>query len=150
MNSFSKKISKTIRSQTEQLIEAREFVSEAAREFGFADEDVANIALAVDEACTNIIKHAYQYARDKEIQISVLRNKETFEILIADEGKSFNPGDVRPPNLKQHLGQYRKGGLGVYLMKRLMDKVEYSFIPGRKNEVRLTKVLSHTPTVARR
>jgi serine/threonine-protein kinase RsbW len=61
-----------IESRTERLIAVREFVSAAARSFGFNDEDVSKIALAVDEACTNIIKHAYQFDPKKTIN-STLR-----------------------------------------------------------------------------
>ncbi|MGB2867155.1 MAG: ATP-binding protein [Bacteroidota bacterium] len=150
MNSAGKKISKTILSRTDHLLEVREFVSEAARQCGFGDEEVANIVLSVDEACTNIIKHAYQFAPDQKIQIDVLRGKDSFEVRITDSGKPFDPEIIRPPDLKQHLGHYRRGGLGVYLMRRLMDKVEYSFKPGKKNEVRLVKFLSGTPSEVRR
>lgn len=142
MARYQKTISKTILSRTDNLLEVREFVSDAARQFGFADEEVANIVLAVDEACTNIIKHAYQYAPDKEISISILRNDGAFEIKIIDEGKDFNPNELRAPDLRQNLSQHRRGGLGVYLMKKLMDKVEYNFSSGRKNEVSLTKYLT--------
>jgi anti-sigma regulatory factor (Ser/Thr protein kinase) len=45
--------------------------------------------------------------------------------------------------LKEHLGHFRRGGLGVYLMKKLMDKVEYKFQPGKRNEVRLVKYRSN-------
>jgi len=142
MEHFPKKITKTILSRTDNLLEVREFVSDAARQFGFADEDVANIVLAVDEACTNIIKHAYQYAPDKEISISIHRNNGAFEVKIIDEGKNFNPTELRAPDLRQNLSEHRRGGLGVYLMKKLMDKVEYNFASGRKNEVSLTKYLT--------
>lgn len=139
---MAKKISKTIPSRTDQLLEVRDFVSEAARQFGFAEEDVANIVLAVDEACTNIIKHAYQYAPDKEILIAILRTDGTFEVRIKDRGKSFNPDALKAPDLKRNLSHHRRGGLGVYLMKKLMDKVEYNFESGTSNEVSLTKYLS--------
>jgi serine/threonine-protein kinase RsbW len=132
-------ITKRIPSRTENLLEVREFVGSAARSFGFSDEDIANIVLAVDEACTNIIKHAYQYAGDKEIEVSILPSNRSFEIRIFDNGKSFDPSTLRPPDLKEHIGHHRRGGLGVYLMKRLMDKVEYNFNPGKRNEVRLIK-----------
>ena len=135
-------ISKTILSQTDNLLEVREFVSDAARQFGFNDEDVANIVLAVDEACTNIIKHAYQYAPDKEISIDIVRTNGAFEVRIKDKGKNFDPDALRVPDLKQNLSQHRRGGLGVYLMKKLMDKVEYNFVSGMNNEVSLVKYLA--------
>ncbi len=142
--------SKRILSRTDNLSEVREFVGEAARAFGFAEEDAANIVLAVDEACTNIIKHAYQYATDKEIEVALLQQPGTFEIRIYDNGRSFDPSTIRQPDLKEHIGHRRRGGLGVYLMKKLMDKVEYSFHRGKRNEVRLIKYLSKHSTIAER
>ncbi|HEY6952672.1 MAG TPA: ATP-binding protein [Bacteroidota bacterium] len=142
MTQFAKKISKTVLSRTDNLLEVREFVSDAARQFGFNDEDIANIVLAVDEACTNIIKHAYQYAPDEHIDIAILRNNGAFEIRIRDTGRNFDPESLRAPDLKRNLTHHRRGGLGVYLMKKLMDKVEYNFAPGHSNEVSLTKYLS--------
>jgi serine/threonine-protein kinase RsbW len=134
-------ISKKFLSRTEQLEEIRIFVSNAARQFGFADEDISKIMLAVDEACTNIIKHAYQNSPDKEIDIHVIREGKTFEVRIFDNGKSFDPALLRNPDLKEYLVRHRRGGLGVYLMKKLVDDVEYNFLPGHANEVRLTKYL---------
>jgi len=134
-------VSRTIKSKTEHLLDVREFVSSAAQRLGFSDEETSKIVLAVDEACTNIIKHAYQYDPNKEIRISINTTKGALEILIEDEGKSFNPLTVKPPDLKQHLKQFRRGGLGVYLMKTLMDEVEYNLNPGKKNVVRLLKYL---------
>ncbi len=131
-----------IESRTERLIAVREFVSEAAREFGFGDEDVSKIALAVDEACTNVIKHAYQFDPNRDISVTVKRKNSAFEVTIMDTGAGFDPGRVHAPDMKEYLTHFRKGGLGVYLMKSLMDKVEYEIEPGKRNEVRLTKFLS--------
>jgi serine/threonine-protein kinase RsbW len=142
--------SKRILSRTDNLIEVREFVGGEARAFGFSEEESANIMLAVDEACTNIIKHAYQYATDKEIEVSIIPKNLTFEIRIFDSGRSFDPATIRQPDLKEHIGHRKRGGLGVYLMKKLMDKVEYNFHRGKRNEVRLTKYLSNASTVAER
>lgn len=144
-----KKISKTIQSRTDRLLEVREFVLDAARQFGFSEEEASKIVLAVDEACTNVIKHAYQNAPDKTIHIEISRENEAFQVSIKDEGKSFNPTTLKNPDLKQHLSHFRRGGLGVYLMRTLMDKVEYNFAPGRKNEVRLIKFLTPSESSSR-
>ncbi len=138
---MSKTLTHTIKSRTENLLEVRDFVSSVAQDVGFSEEETSKIVLAVDEACTNIIKHAYQYDPNHEIRISARSTKSAFEILIEDEGRSFNPLSVKPPDLKQHLQQFRRGGLGVHLMKTLMDEVEYNLTPGKKNIVRLTKYL---------
>ena len=141
---------KRILSRTDHLLEVRDFVGEAARAFGFSEEDTANIVLAVDEACTNIIKHAYQYAADKEIEVTIYQEKGSFEVRIFDSGRPFDPSKIRQPDLKKHLGHRKRGGLGVYLMKKLMDRVEYNFHRGKRNEVRLIKFLSNPSTMAQR
>lgn len=131
-----------IDSKTEELVAVREFVSGAAREFGFQDEDVSKIALAVDEACTNIIKHAYKFDPTKHISVSIRHRNGAFVIVIVDTGKAFDPQGVRTPDMQEYLTHYRRGGLGVHLMRSLMDKVEYDISPGKQNEVRLTKYLN--------
>ncbi|MCU0452065.1 MAG: ATP-binding protein [Bacteroidetes bacterium] len=150
MSRFPRSITTTVRSSTDHLREVRHFVEAAARQFGFVDEDVSNIVLAVDEACTNIIKHAYGGSSTGEIRVTVIREGTSFEVQIHDQGRPFDPESIHPPNLKQHLSEYRRGGLGVYLMRRLMDQVEFSIHPGRPNEVRLVKYLgspsAHTGT----
>ncbi|MBI5464576.1 MAG: ATP-binding protein [Ignavibacteriales bacterium] len=150
MVSYSRKIAIRIQSRTENLQQVRNFVAEAAREFGFSDDETSNIVLSVDEACTNIIKHAYQFATDRHISIDILRERNSFEVRIQDNGKPFDPESIRTPDLKEHLSHYRRGGLGVYLMRRLMDRVEYNFVPGKVNEVRLVKNLSPASMPVRR
>jgi serine/threonine-protein kinase RsbW len=130
-----------IESRTERLIAVREFVSGMAREFGFGDEDVSKIALAVDEACTNIIKHAYKYEPGHTISVVVRGRNGAFEVAIRDTGRKFNPAAITSPDMRDYLEHYRRGGLGVYLMKSLMDSVEYDIKPDSVNEVRLTKYL---------
>jgi serine/threonine-protein kinase RsbW len=130
-----------IQSQTEKLNLVREFISDAARKFGFDDESVNKIALAVDEACTNIIKHAYEFAPNREIELTVTTNDGKFEIVITDRGKSFDPQTIKVPDMHEYLTHYRKGGLGMHLMRSLMDKIEYKTYPAKKNEVRLIKYL---------
>ncbi len=128
-----------IESRTDRLIAVREFVSDAARQFGFNDEDVSKIALAVDEACTNIIKHAYRYDPNRNITITIHGENTAFQVVITDTGLQFHPESIHSPDMREYMKHYRKGGLGIYLMKSLMDKVEYHMEPGKPNEVRLTK-----------
>ena len=134
-----KKETLKIDSRTDQLVAVREFVSRAAVASGFNEEDVSKIALAVDEACTNVIKHAYEYDAKKKIDVIVQTNNGEFEVSIIDTGKQFNPNGLKTPDMKEYLSKFRRGGLGVYLMKSLMDRVEYDIEPGKRNQVRLIK-----------
>jgi len=135
-----------INSSTERLHKVREFVSDAARKFGFEDESISKIALAVDEACTNIIKHAYGYSPDQEIEITIRTKNSEFEIVISDNGKSFDPSTVKLPDLRDYRTKYRKGGLGMYLIYSLMDEVNYNRSRDNRNEVHLVKHLRYKLT----
>lgn len=129
----------TIPSKTEKLRYVREVVSDAARRSGFDEESVNKIALAVDEACTNVIKHSYEFAPDKRIDISIAADDGMFEVVITHGGKMFDPQAIRPPDMREYMAHYRRGGLGMHLMRSLMDKVEYKRISEKKNEVHLIK-----------
>lgn len=143
MSKSTKNISKPLKlkiySKTESLVEVRNFVSEEALNFGFDEETVNKIVLAVDEACTNIIEHAYKYVPDKIIEIEVRLNSEKFEVKLTDYGISFDPEAIKTPDIKSYIMKYRKGGLGMYLMKSLVDNVEYNVNQNRRNTVRLIK-----------
>ena len=128
-----------ILSHTKNLSLVREFISDAAQKFGFDEETTNKIVLATDEACTNIIRHAYHNADDKLIELFVDMKNNTFEVVIIDYGDSFNPANVKTPKLPDYIKHYNKGGLGMYLMRSLVDKVEYKVEPGKKNLVRLVK-----------
>ena len=131
----------TISSRTGNLEALRDFVADGASRFGFNPELAGKIALAVDEACTNIIKHAYGFATDRSIEIQLNERGDEFEIVIQHDGESFNPENVSTPDMKEYLSQYRRGGLGIHLMRSLMDRVEYSTTDDQRSQVRLVKTL---------
>ncbi len=133
------KLHLTIQSTTEQLSLVREFVSDAARHCGFDEESTGKIALAADEACTNVIKHAYEYMPNKKIDIRVRYGNGVFEIIITHQGKTFDPQAIKPPDMREYLTHYRRGGLGMHLMRSLMDRVEYKNLPDKRSEVHLVK-----------
>lgn len=128
-----------VKSRTENLSSIRDFVSSAASEVNISKDIIENIILAVDEACTNIIKHAYKYSPDGEIIIKIKPSKSKFEIKILDYGLTFEPDKIPEPDLQKYYRQRRVGGLGIYLMRTLMDEVKFSTVPGKYNEVSLVK-----------
>lgn len=128
-----------VKSRTENLSQIRDFISDKASETGISNDDVENIMLAVDEACTNIIKHSYKSHPDGEIIIKVEHNSDKLLITIIDYGSSFDPLIVPDPDLQKYYRDGRVGGLGMYLMKSLMDDVKYETVPGKYNQVLLSK-----------
>ena len=131
-----------VKSTTANLSKIREFMKETAHECGFSDDVIGKIILAVDEACTNIIKHAYKYSPNGNIHISIKFADTKFEISITDEGLHFNPVMVPEPDIQEYYKQKKVGGLGVFLIKKLMDEVTYHTLTGNKNQVVLVKYLN--------
>lgn len=138
-----------VKSKTEHLSLIRDFVSTAAIDAGVQPDVVENIILAVDEACTNIIKHAYQSFPDGELIIKTKSTLSRFVVSITDYGKSFEPEIIPEPDLQKYYRQKRVGGLGMYLMKTLMDDVKYVSVPGKYNEVLLSKNIKMAQSNAR-
>lgn len=131
-----------VKSKTDNLSVIRDFISSNALEAGISAEAIDNIMLAVDEACTNIIKHAYKSYPEGEIIIKVKYDNKKITILIIDYGKTFDPTTVPKPDLKKYYKEHKVGGLGIYLMRTLMDDVEYTTVPGKYNQVLLSKKIS--------
>ncbi len=131
-----------VKSKTENLSLIRDFVSSKAEAAKFSREEIENIMLAVDEACTNIIKHAYKSNPDGKINIKIEYNSDKFVITIEDYGRSFDPEKVPVPDLPRYHCEKKVGGLGIYLMKTLMDDVKYISVPGKYNRVILSKNFS--------
>ena len=117
----------------EYLDEIREFVGDIARASGFGDKDIYNIQLAADEAASNIIEHAYEGVNDGQLEISCGMKDGAILIVMVDHGESFDPSAIPLPDLKADLSERKIGGLGIFLMRKLMDEVHYE--AGRKGNV---------------
>jgi serine/threonine-protein kinase RsbW len=127
--------------ETANLEIVREFVARIAENMGFSEENVHRIELAVDEASTNVIRHAYKNSKANQefLSIEVTTHQDRLEIDVIDSGEGFDPTLVKTPEMDVYLKKMKRGGLGLYLIKTLMDKVEYKIKPGVKNRVRMVK-----------
>ena len=128
---------------TQHLGKVRRFVEKCAREASLREEAIAQVKMAVDEACANVIKHAYnEDGRDIAIRIST--DAERFTVCIEDQGRPFRPELWSEPDIFQIAESRRGGGLGVHIMRSLMDQVEYTS-KGATNQVCLTKFRGGPP-----
>ncbi len=129
----------TVMAEDGQLGRVRDFVVEVCEDAGFSAREVSNTKLAVDEACTNIIKHAYE-GRPNAGEITVVAEivPGHVKFRLQDHGRHFDFSSVKDPDLNQYVETGRKGGLGVFLINRLMDGVEYRATDGG-NELVLSK-----------
>ena len=130
----------SVSSSTEYLSDVREFVATHAQKFGLTEKEISEIRLAVDEAYTNIIKHAYKNCPSNLIKIEIGGDNKKLWISILDKGKSFKPDEYKAPDILKRVKNKQRGGMGVFLIQKLMDQVYYA----RKdnvNEIRMVKNL---------
>jgi len=130
-----------IPSRTDNLELIRLFVSTIATKVGFNEDDVNKIELAVDEGCANVVKHAYQKDSQNPIDLVIELDYKKITIIISDQGRGFDISQISRKNVKEYLAEMRVGGLGIYLMKALMDEVEFESTPGAKTSVKMSKYL---------
>jgi serine/threonine-protein kinase RsbW len=102
---------------------------------------VARLEMAVDEACSNVMEHAYQSDATKEVSIRAGVDDSALRIVVIDTGKGFDPGAVEQKKLEDLISAKRTGGLGMRLIKSFMDEVHYAMVPGEKNELTMVKRL---------
>lgn len=129
----------TFPARFEFLDEIRNFVAEVAREGGFTEKAIYSLQLAADEAASNIIEHAYQGVANASLQITCDMQDDELIITMRDSGKPFDPSNVKQPNLKAGLSKRQIGGLGVYLMRKIMDEVRYESNTKTGNLLTMTK-----------
>lgn len=109
----------------EFLDEVRGHVADEARAAGFSDKAIYSLQLAADEAASNIIEHAYEGRSGGSFEMSCEFDQDQLILTFTDQGKSFDFEHVVKPDLKANLSDRKIGGLGVYLMHKLMDEVHY-------------------------
>jgi len=131
-----------VKSSTKNLAIIRDYLEKELNKDGIGQSISNQIILAVDEACTNIIKHTYKFEDKYDIKLNFQKLPEKFVINIKYEGVPFNPNDVEAPNMKEYFAKYKVGGLGIPLIKTFMSKIEYSRIKPNTNSLTLIKELS--------
>ena len=141
MESVERSFQLHVPSSTENLSMIRDFVVGIGQRAGFSDSDVAKLELAVDEACANVIEHAYGSDSTHEVTVKARVDAESVQIDIVDTGSGFDPKQIEQVNLEQLISQRKTGGLGMRLIQSLMDEVHYQIVPGEKNELRMVKRL---------
>ena len=129
----------TVPAQFESLTEVDEFVAHAAKVAGLDARAVYAVQLAVDEACSNIIEHAYQGKETGAIGCTCEITPDSLVVILNDHGRCFDPTHASEPDLSPKLGDRAQGGLGIYFIRKLMDRVEYKYSPDCGNTLKLVK-----------
>lgn len=134
----------TFPARLDQLQAIGELVVEAGRQMELDERALYAVQTAVDEAATNIILHGYSREGEGPIHIACWQEGDDFVVEMRDYGRPFDPSRVPEPDLHAPLEKRREGGLGLFLMRRMMNRVEFSR-QGKENI--LTMVRRRTPAV---
>ena len=117
----------------DSLAAISEFVSRAAEAAGLDERAVYAVQMATDEACSNIIKHAYGGEGRGAIECTCRVDDDRLIVMLRDHGRPFDPASVPKPDLNSDLEDRDIGGLGLYFVHKLMDEVCFEFTPGSGN-----------------
>ena len=127
-----------IDSRMSEVTRVRNWLGEYAKAEGFSNEEVRKLALVVSEACVNVIEHAYGGRPSNPIDLSLAIDDERLVLKIRDVGSKFDLADYQPPDLSEP----HEGGYGIYIMRSLMDRVEYDTSDERGTTLTLVKLRS--------
>jgi len=128
-------------SQARFLVAARSMVAGVAQRLGFDEIRCGQVSLAVDEALCNIINHGYEKREDGVIWVHIYvleEDRPGLRIVIEDEARQVDPGQIR----SRDLDDIRPGGLGVYIIREIMDEVRYEKRGGAGMRLTLVKRLA--------
>lgn len=134
----------TVPGRFDRIGEICEFVAFGAREAGFDPDEVFRIELACDEACTNIIQHAYGGEDAGVIRVAWDVRNGAFRITMHDDGRPFDPDEIPPPNIPKDpddVDNLKIGGLGIHFMRKLMDDIEFHIEGSMGNRLTMIKYL---------
>lgn len=125
----------------ENLSALRNFIERSCRHIEMGDGIRFDLQLAVDEACTNIITHGFKHLEPGLIKITFHRYPDRIVITILDNGHPFDPEKAPAPDVGSHWRHRKIGGLGLFLIKELVDEVRYQKDSEKGNRMLLTKML---------
>ncbi len=112
-------------SRTEYLAAIRDVTRRMAELAGFDGGEADQLALAVDEAATNVIEHAYHGAADRRVEVRLDVRGDELRVEVVDDGEGVDPRAVPQVDLRRYASERRTGGLGMHLMGRIMDSVTF-------------------------
>lgn len=117
----------------------RDFIRTSLNNHGIPELEISEIVLALDEMCSNLMIHAHHCNPDELFELHInVENHDPIVFEIIDDGSVFDINQFAEPSINNLIHEKRKGGLGIRLVKSIMDKVEYQQLEN-KNICRLVK-----------
>lgn len=113
-----------VRNELREIDRVREFLRQNLGIFKLSEEEYFKVELALVEICTNVIRYAYP-GTSGELTVCAWERDGKFFLEVRDRGVPFDPSNVKRPRLKEMISQNQKGGLGIFLARRMMDGFAY-------------------------
>lgn len=127
-----------IRNDIAELARVCEALERIGAECAIAARPLMQLQVVVDEMASNVIKYAWPECGTHDIQVRITVNTDEVKIEIEDDGRTFNPLHARPPERPGPGQKPRPGGLGIHMVKQLVDAIEFERI-GERNHLTLIK-----------
>ncbi|MCD4675195.1 MAG: ATP-binding protein [Desulfobacula sp.] len=127
-----------VRSHPKNLKRIRGLMADITSKAGLSKEASGHIILAIDEACSNVIKHSYNNDYNQKIDLNVKLETNCLTISIVNDGIKFDCSSIEA----RDINEIKPGGLGVYIINHAMDTVEYSQTPEGLNKLTMVKKLN--------
>ncbi len=128
----------------DKLQSIRDFIYNTLQHYDISEVELSQMVLAVDEVCANLMIHSHQCNPKESLElVIVVKDKESVTFEIRDKGAGFNIKNYKEPCLEQIIREKKKGGIGLLLVKRIMDHIEFSYnAKTSRNIYRLHKMIN--------
>jgi sigma-B regulation protein RsbU (phosphoserine phosphatase) len=131
----------TLKNDVRQVKQLNEFIKSVAEQLGMDASLAKKLRLAVEEAVVNVIDYAYPPGTEGDITVRAMANNQRLKLIISDEGTPFDPTEKALADTTLSAEERPVGGLGILLVRKLMDSINYEYIDG-KNVLTLRKNLT--------
>ncbi len=133
----------SLKSDLSNLVKARVFISKKAAELGADETDITKIEISCDEWSANVIEHGLGDKMNKGFSIECRSNGNKFIIIYEHEGEKFNPIEKQIVNVDNHFSEMKERGLGIYIMREMMDEIHYEYCDNKVNRLTMVKHLNN-------
>jgi serine/threonine-protein kinase RsbW len=130
-----------IRNDMAELANLHDSLERIGAELGVPGKPLMQLQVALDEIASNVIKYGWPDGGNHKLCVRITGQQGRIEVEIVDDGREFDPR-LAPPPEPQPAGRRRPGGLGIHLVKQLVDRVEYERVGGRNRTVMTKQYVS--------
>jgi len=130
-----------IRNDMAELATLRDGLERIGAELGVPGKPLMQLQVALDEIASNVIKYGWPDGGNHKLCVRISGQQDRIEVEIVDDGREFDPRQA-PPSEPQPAGRRQPGGLGIHLIKQLVDRLEYKRVGGRNRTVMTKQYVS--------